>query len=146
MDKQLTDEELQRLMTQHDEYRARAEALAEQMEAVQISLIECERAANTIDALENEDEVMSFVPIGASSFVHARLVRSDRAIVGLGAGISAEVSADAARTCLLDRKEKLTKILEQMNQALSDLSKRIQAIQVEASKQIEARQADQAYI
>ncbi|RJS68471.1 prefoldin subunit alpha, partial [ANME-2 cluster archaeon] len=91
-------------------------------------------------------EVMSFVPIGASSFVHARLVRSDRAIVGLGAGISAEVSADAARKCLLDRKEKLTKILEQMNQALSDLSKRIQAIQVEASKQIEARQADQAYI
>jgi len=146
MDKQLTDEELQRLMTQHDEYRARAEALAEQMEAVQISLIECERAANTIDVLKNEDEVMSFVPIGASSFVHARLVRSDRAIVGLGAGISAEVSADAARKCLLDRKEKLTKILEQMNQTLSDLSKRIQAIQVEASKQIEARKADQAYI
>jgi len=33
-----------------------------------------------------------------------------------------------------------------MNQALNDLAKRIQAIQAEASKQAQARQADQAYI
>ncbi|KAF5412762.1 MAG: Prefoldin subunit alpha [Candidatus Methanogasteraceae archaeon] len=146
MSKELTEEELQGLLAQHDEYKAQAEVLAGQMDAIQMSILECERATNTIDALETEDEVMSLVPIGAGSFVHAKLVPSDRTIVGLGSGVSAEMSADAARTCLNDRKEKLTKILEQMNKTLNEIAGRVQMIQAEASKHMQARQADQAYM
>ncbi len=146
MSGQLTDDEMQRLVAQHDEHQARAEVLAGQMEAIQMSIIECERAVNAIDALKDEDEVASLIPIGAGSFVHARMVKPDRTIISLGANVSAEVSSDAAKERLVDRKEKLAKILEQMNQAMNDLAKRIQAIQAEASKQAQARQADQAYI
>ena len=78
--------------------------------------------------------------------MHAKLVSSDRTIVGLGSGVSAEMSADAARTCLNDRKEKLTKILEQMNKTLNEIAGRVQMIQAEASKQMQAKQADQAYM
>lgn len=143
---QLTDDEMQRLVAQHDEHQARAEVLAGQMEAIQMSIIECGRAVNAIDALKDGDEIASLVPIGAGSFVHAKLVKPDRTIVSLGSNVSAEMSSDAAKGCLTDRKEKLTNILEQMNQAMNDLAKRIQAIQAEASKQVQARQADQAYI
>ncbi len=146
MSGQLTDEEMQRLAAQHDEHQARAEMLAGQMEAIQMSIIECERAVNAIDALKGEDEVASLVPIGAGSFVHAKLVKPDRMILSLGSNVSAEMSSDDVKERLVDRKEKLAKILEQMNQAMNDLAKRIQAIQAEASKQAQARQADQAYI
>jgi len=148
MDRQLTDQELQGLMARHDEYQAQAEALAGQMEAIQISILECERAVATIDALESEDEdsATSLVPIGAGSFVHARLVKSDRAIVSLGASVSAEMSADAARGCLSDRKEKLINILEQMDKSLKELAGRVRAIQAEANKQMQLRQPDQAYM
>jgi len=146
MSGQPTNSELQQLVAQHDEHQARAEMLAEQMEAIQMSLIECERAVNAIDALKDEDEVASLVPIGAGSFVHARLVKPDRTIISLGANVSAEMSSDAAKERLVDRKEKLAKILEQMNQTMGDLAKRIQAIQAEASKQAQAGQVDQAYI
>ncbi len=146
MSGQPTNDELQQLIAQHDEHQARAEMLAEQMEAIQMSIIECERAVNAIDALKGEDEVASLVPIGAGSFVHAKLVKPDRTIISLGSNVSAEMSSDAAKERLVDRKEKLAKILEQMNQAMGDLAKRIQAIQAEATKQAQARPVDQAYI
>jgi len=74
MSGQPANDELQRLIAQHDEHQAHAEMLAGQMEAIQMSIIECERAVNAIDTLKDKDEVASLVPIGAGSFVHARLV------------------------------------------------------------------------
>jgi len=145
MSGQPTDDELQQLIAQHDEHQARAEMLAGQMEAIQMSIIECERAVNAIDALKGEDEVASLVPIGAGSFVHAKLVKPDRTIISLGSNVSAEMSSDAAKERLVDRREKLAKILEQMNQTMGELAKRIQAIQAQATKQAQARQIDQAY-
>jgi prefoldin alpha subunit len=146
MSGQPTNDELQRLVAQHDEHQARAEMLAGQMEAIQMSIIECERAVSAIDALKDEDEAASLIPIGAGSFVHAKLVKPDRTIISLGSNVSAEMSSDAAKERLVDRKEKLAKILEQMNQAMNDLANRIQAIQAEAAKHAQARQTDQAYI
>jgi prefoldin alpha subunit len=146
MTEQLTDEDMQRLVAQHDAYQARAEAVARQIDAIQISIFECEHASNTVDTLKDAEGADAFVPIGAGSFIHAKIAKSDRAIINLGAGVAAEMSADAARDCLIDRKEKLTKILEEMNHALEDLARKVQAIQIEANKQIQARQADQAYI
>ena len=146
MSGQPTNDELQQLIAQHDEHQARAEMLAGQMEAIQMSIIECERAVNAIDALKDGGEVASLVPIGAGSFVHAKMVKPDRAIISLGANVSAEMASDDAQERLVDRKEKLAKILEQMNQTMGDLAKRIQAIQAEATKQSQARPVDQAYI
>ena len=146
MSGQPANDELQRLVAQHDEHQARAEMLAGQMEAIQMSIIECERAVNAIDALKDGGEVASLVPIGAGSFVHARLAKPDRTIISLGSNVSAEMSSDAAKECLVDRREKLAKILEQMNQTMGELAKRIQAIQTEATTQAQARPADQAYI
>jgi len=146
MSGQPTNDGLQQLIAQHDEHQARAEMLAGQMEAIQMSIIECERAVNAIDALKGEDEVASLVPIGAGSFVHAKLVKPDRTIISLGSNVSAEMASDAAKERLVDRKEKLAKILEQMNQTMGELAKRIQAIQAEATKQAQAGQMDQAYI
>ncbi len=146
MSGQPTNDEIQRLVAQHDEHQAHAEMLAGQMEAIQMSIIECERAVNAIDALKDEDEVASLVPIGAGSFVHAKMVKPERTIISLGSNVSAEMSSDAAKERLVDRKEKLAKILEQMNQTMGDLAKRIQAIQTEATKQAQARPVDQAYI
>ena len=146
MSGQPTNDELQRLAAQHDEHQAQAEMLAEQIEAIQISIIECERAVNAIDALKDEDEVAALVPIGAGSFMHAKLAKSNRTIISLGSNVSAEMSSDAAKDRLVDRREKLAKILEQMNQTMGELAKRIQAIQAAATKQTQARQPDQAYI
>ena len=146
MTEPLTEADMQKLAAQHDAYQARAEAVAAQIDAIQVSIFECEHASNTVDSLKDADDADALLPIGAGSFIHAKIVKSDRAIVNLGAGVAAEMSADDARDCLTDRKEKLTKILAEMNTTLEDLMKRVQAIQTEANKQIQARQADQAYI
>jgi len=146
MTEMLTEEDMQKLAAQHDAYQARAEAVAAQIDAIQVSLFECEHASSTVDSLSDAEGTDALVPIGAGSFIHAKIAKSDRAIVNLGAGVAAEMSADAASDCLTDRKEKLTKILAEMNTTLEDLMKRVQSIQTEANKQIQAKQADQAYI
>ena len=79
--------------------------------------------------------------IGFGSFVHAEIKNTDRVIVDLGSGFSAEKTADEAIETLNRRKEQLTKILQQMNASLTNYIQGMQALESEAAR---LQQPDQA--
>jgi prefoldin alpha subunit len=131
-------EEIRNLAARHQEFQRQAEALRQEMNMVHASLASCDQAITTINELkkagEEGKETETMVPVGFGSFVHAEIKNVDKVVVNLGAGFSAEKSAEGAIETLNSRKEQLTKILEQMNASLTKFMQGMQALEAEAEK------------
>ncbi|WP_440956671.1 prefoldin subunit alpha [Methanosarcina sp. Mfa9] len=131
-------EEIRNLAAKHQEFQRQAEALRQEMNMVQASIASCDQAITTINELkkagEEGKETETMVPVGFGSFVHAEIKNVDKVVVNLGAGFSAEKSAEGAIEILNSRKEQLTKILEQMNASLTKFMQGMQALEAEAEK------------
>jgi len=131
-------EEIRNLAARHQEFQRQAEALKQEMNMVQASIASCDQAIATINELKKTGEegkaTETMVPVGFGSFVHAEIKNVDKVVVNLGAGFSAEKSSEGAIETLNNRKEQLTKILEQMNASLTKFLQGMQALEAEAAK------------
>ena len=129
---------IRNLAAKHQEFQRQAEALRQEMNMVQASISSCDQTVITINELKTASAegktAETMVPVGFGSFVHAEIKNADRIIVDLGAGFSAEKTADEAIETLNRRKEQLTKILEQMNASLTKFIQGMQALEAEATK------------
>lgn len=138
-------EDIRNLAARHQEFQRQAEALSQQINMVQASITSCDQTIVTINELKTASEegrtAETMVPVGFGSFVHAEIKNADKVIVDLGAGFSAEKTADEAIETLNRRKEQLTKILEQMNASLTNYVQGMQALESEAAKLQQPRQA-----
>jgi len=131
-------EDIRNLAARHQEFQRQAEALRQQMNMVQASITSCDQTIVTINELKTasaEGKIAeTMVPVGFGSFIHAEIKNADKIIVDLGAGFSAEKTADEAIETLSRRKEQLTKILEQMNASLTNYLQGMQALESEAAR------------
>ncbi len=131
-------EDVRNLAARYQEFQRQAEALRQQMNMVQASITSCDQTMVTINELKTasvEGKITeTMVPIGFGSFVHAEIKNTDRVIVDLGSGFSAEKTADEAIETLNRRKEQLTKILQQMNASLTNYIQGMQALESEAAR------------
>ncbi len=131
-------EDIRNLAARHQEFQRQAEALRQQMNMVQASITSCDQTIVTINELKTASTegrtAETMVPVGFGSFVHAEIKNADKVIVDLGAGFSAEKTADEAIETLNRRKEQLTKILEQMNASLTNYVQGMQALESEAAR------------
>ncbi|MCC4769072.1 MAG: prefoldin subunit alpha [Methanosarcina sp.] len=131
-------EEIRNLAARHQEFQRQAEALRQEMSMVQASISSCDQTIVTINELKAASEAgktaETMVPVGFGSYVYAEVKNADRVIVNLGAGFSAEETAEEAIETLNRRKEQLTKIFEQMNASLTRLAQGMQALEAEAAK------------
>jgi prefoldin alpha subunit len=131
-------EDIRNLAARHQEFQRQAEALSQQINMVQASITSCDQTIVTINELKTASAegrtAETMVPVGFGSFVHAEIKNADKVIVDLGAGFSAEKTADEAIETLNRRKEQLTKILEQMNASLTNYVQGMQALESEAAK------------
>jgi len=130
--------DVRNLAARYQEFQRQAEGLRQEMNMVQASISSCDQAIITINELKaasSEGKVAeTMVPVGFGSYVHAEIKNADRVLVNLGAGFSAEKTADEAVETLNRRKEQLTKILEQMNASLTKYVQGMQALEAEAEK------------
>jgi len=131
-------EDVRNLAARYQEFQRQAEALRQEMNMVQASISSCDQTIMTINELKTASSggkvAETMVPVGFGSFVHAEIKNAERIIVNLGAGFSAEKTADEAIETLNRRKEQLTKILEQMNASLTKYVQGMQALEAEAAK------------
>jgi prefoldin alpha subunit len=138
-------EDFRKLAARHQELQRQAEALRQQMSMVQASITSCDQTIVTINELKTasaEGKIAeTMVPVGFGSFVHAEIKNADKIVVDLGAGFSAEKTADEAIETLNRRKEQLTKILEQMNASLTNYVQGMQALESEAERFQQSGQA-----
>jgi len=131
-------EEIRNLAARHQELQRQAEALRQEMSMVQASISSCDQTIVTINELKVASDsgkpAETMVPVGFGSYVYAEVKNTDKIIVNLGAGFSAEETAEEAIATLNRRKEQLTKILEQMNASLTKLAQGMQTLEAEAAK------------
>jgi prefoldin alpha subunit len=114
--------------------KAQYEALARQQEIVRLTIDEHSRAKDTIARVASGtpgDEIL--VPVGAESFIHARISEEKNAVVGVGAGISFQRSPEEAQKILAVRIDELNRAahkiaerIEQTELTVQQLSEKIQ--------------------
>ncbi|MDH3364614.1 MAG: prefoldin subunit alpha [Thermoplasmata archaeon] len=114
--------------------RAQLEALARQQEIIKLTIDEHNRAKDTIGRIsagEPGEDVL--VPIGADSFVHAKISDNKNAVIGIGASVSFQHTPEKAAKVIDARMDelnrafkKITERMEQTEQSVAQLSEKIQ--------------------
>jgi prefoldin alpha subunit len=141
-EKELTEKEreqqaeLQALLLKLRQYQAQAEQTTQELLFVRQAISEHDKAIETIKQLKKMkagDELI--VPIGANSSVYVTLSRTDKIIVRLGGGISAEKDPDSSIEYLSGMKAELensqremTGVLQRIEQEAQTLQARLQAL------------------
>ncbi len=141
----LTQQQLAELSEKHQVYQYQAEAIAQQINMVQVTIKDVETALVTITAMKNEPagkEIL--VPIGFGSFTKASLADTENVVVGIGAGVSVEKKTDEAKAFLEKRRDELTKYHEQLNNTLAKLAQELQYIQKTVQKHQQSVQSQQS--
>lgn len=138
-------EDIRNLAARHQEFQRQIEAINQQVNMVQASITNCDQTIVTINELKTASAegktAETMVPVGFGSFVYAEIKNAEKVVVDLGAGFSAEKTAEEAIETLNRRKEQLTKILEQMN---TSLTKYVQGMQALESEAVRLQQSGQA--
>ncbi len=128
--------EVQSLLLRLRQYQAQAEATSQELLFVRQAIGEHEKATETIKQLKRMkagDELI--VPIGANSSVYVTLSNTDKIIVRLGGGVSAEKDPDSSMQYLNEKRGELensqremTGILQKMEQEAQKLQMRLQEL------------------
>lgn len=129
------EEELRRLVSAYEQYQAQAEAISQQLGLSQVNIEGCDRALGAIQAMVGVgDDQELLVPIGAGSFVHAKLASSDKVVVAVGSGVSIEKTASEAKETLDQRKSGIVEASKQLTGALQNIEQEMAKIQSILSK------------
>ncbi len=129
------EEKVRELISRIQLNQQRMEALQQQANLIQLSLNELDNALKALTTLEGKGEGQELlVPIGADSFVHARLAEPDKAIIGLGAGVSVEKSFADSRGIIQGRRSELEKVLLDTSGAIDQVASELVRLEQEARK------------
>ena len=115
------------------------ESLQKQIELLNQNLLEISLTANTLNELEkNEGEKEILVSLGSGSFVQGELPKTEKVIVGLGAGVSADRTIPEAKKLLEERAEAYGKLVERSRGELDKVLSRVNLLQPQLQALLEA--------
>ncbi len=143
--KNLSNEDIQKLSTQFQQLQYKADALSQQLNMISASIVESEKAFNSIEEFEgvaDGHEIM--IPIGMGTNIMAKLSKPDTVIMEIGAGISMEKDLDDAKKSLEIKKEELTKFHQNTQNNLNQIVTKMQEIESVVTTAVKAQQTDQA--
>ena len=142
--KELSNEDIQKLSTQFQQLQYQADALTQQLNMVSNSMAESDKAINTIAGFEGvEDGHEVLIPIGMGTNIMAKLLKPDTVIMEIGAGISTEKYLDDAKKSLEIQKEELTKFHQTTQNNLNQIVTKMHEIESVVTTAVKAQQADQ---
>jgi prefoldin alpha subunit len=120
------EEELRKLSIEMRFLEQTAETLQQRMGMMNAAITDLTYANMTLEGIENEKENAELlVPIGGSSYVKAKLTSSDKVVVGIGAGVSAEKTVTEAKAVFKERLEELQKTMVSAQQQFAQIADRI---------------------
>ncbi len=128
--------EVQSLVVQLRQYQTQAETTSQELVMVQQAIAEHDKAVETLKYLKNMkpgDELI--VPVGASTSIYVTLSNTDRIIVRIGGGVSAEKDPDSAiefleakKRELEDSQRQIAGLLQRIDQEAKRLQARLQEL------------------
>jgi len=135
-EKELTEKEreqqaeLQSLLLRLRQYQAQAEQTSQELLFVRQAISEHDKAIETIKQLKKMkagDELI--VPIGANSSIYVTLSSTDKIIVRVGGGVSAEKDPDSSTEYLSGMKAELENSQREMTSVLQRIEQEAQTLQ-----------------
>ena len=128
--------EAQSLVLKLRQYQAQVELASQELALVRQAITEHEKAIETIKQLKKMEEGAELiVPIGAGTSIYVTLSNTEKIIVGLGGGVSAEKDPDASLEYLTEKRGELensqreiTGTLQKIEQEAQKLQTRLQEI------------------
>jgi prefoldin alpha subunit len=110
-----TEEEITRNLTLIEYYKQQLESIDMQLQYLQTTLTDYQRAKMTVGQLYDADENSELlIPVGAGTFVNASLKNTSNVLIGIGAGIVIEKTVDDAVIKLDERIKRIQENLEKM--------------------------------
>jgi prefoldin, archaeal alpha subunit/eukaryotic subunit 5 len=126
------EQEARQLVAEYQECQRNAEAIQGQMEMVRNTLTGCDSSISTIAALKEaaaNGGYESVVPVGSGCFVHAEIRDFSKVIINIGSGANVEKNVDDALSFLNERKSKLEKMVQDLNETLAKVLQKMREIE-----------------
>lgn len=116
--------------------KAQLEGLAKQQELIQLAVEEHVRARETIKQTAKGvagDEIL--VPLGADSYIHARISNNKDAIVGVGSGVSIRRSPEEGEKILDSKIDNLSRAFK----SIADKAAQTEALIQELTEKVQSQ-------
>ncbi len=125
----MSEQEMRQAMAALEAYKAQLEAIDEQGQLLQMSLEDYSRAKDTLEAVAKGkagDELL--LPVGGGAYVYASIVRNDRALVGVGTGVSMDKPMEEAIAIVEARIGELMDALKKVGESRTVLESKMQQV------------------
>ena len=141
----VTEQGLRESYVMLDTAKAQLDGLMKQQQLIQLAVDEHVRARETIKDLAKGaigDDIL--IPLGADSYIHAKISDRRDAIVGVGAGVSIRRTPEEAQRILDDKIDELSRAFKSVSDKASQLEGMIQELTDRVQSQMETlRSAEQ---
>jgi prefoldin alpha subunit len=109
------EEEITRNLTLIEYYKQQLESIDMQLQYLQTTLADYQRAKMTVEQLDTVSENADMlIPVGAGTFVNGSLKNASNVLIGVGAGLVIEKPVEAAITKLDERMKRIQENIEKM--------------------------------
>jgi len=123
-DQQPTDDQqrLEEIINQLNFYQEQAELIQAQIESLRGSLSELEVLEDTLESVKGKEGAETLVPVGAGSFIKAKLKDTDEVIMSIGAGVAMKKPLKDAREIIDQQKKELEEAIGKMSENLKKIT------------------------
>jgi prefoldin alpha subunit len=122
--------------------KAQLEGLAKQQQLIQLAVEEHVRARETIKQMNARgpgEEML--VPIGADSYIHARVSDDRGAVIGVGTGVSIKRTPEEAEKILDSKIDELSRAFKSITDRAAQTEAAVQELSQKVQAQIEMLQS-----
>ena len=140
----MNEQELRQAMSTLELYRTQLASIAENQQLIQVSIEEHARARETFTQYKDAEPGSELlIPVGGSSFVFAKVEINDKAIVGLGTGVSMEKPIDEAISLMEERANELMESLKKLIDRRMDIEGKAEELTYIVQQEISAMNGQQ---
>ncbi|MEM2447963.1 MAG: prefoldin subunit alpha [Candidatus Bathyarchaeia archaeon] len=137
-----SDEEINRLAAEIQLLEATLNVIKSRLDMTEATLNESRMALETLKAIESAKEGDSIlVPIGAGSYVFAKIENVSKVIVGVGANVCIEKSIKESIDIVNERIAKLEQIKSSLQQQFVQASQKLEESRGSLERMIRSREA-----
>lgn len=141
-DPQVSEQKLRDDYAMLETAKAQLDALAKQQQLIQLAVEEHVRARETIKSLAKGapgDELL--IPLGADSYVHARVSENRDAIVGVGSGVSTRRNPEDAEKILDAKIDDFSRAFKSIGERAAQTEALIQDLSEKVQEQVDLLQS-----
>lgn len=138
----VSEQKLREDYTMLENAKAQLEGLVRQQQLIQLTVDEHVRARETIKSLAKGtvgDEIL--IPLGADSYIHAKISENRDAVVGVGSGVSLRKTADEAEKILDSKIDDLSRAFKTVSERASQTEAMIQDLSEKVQAQVDLLQS-----